>query len=152
VKLARPFREAVRRIGQLALAPAVPSSPFIPFGAWQWTCGLLRQLESGPIHSVTPVRALNWLCGHNCGSAFRRAAGWQESVSKNQGEPRDGWSQAEALAGILLPIAVAVGAGVCTLIQDRHNEAVLAQQKQREQLVARAQQIARLLEHRTHSP
>lgn len=68
-------------------------------------------------------------------------------MSNNTEKPRDGWSKAEALAGILLPLLVALGGGAYTLIQDRHNEAALLQQKQREQLVTRSQQIAGLLQH-----
>jgi hypothetical protein len=66
-------------------------------------------------------------------------------------EPKDRWSKAEiilsAVSGVLLPLAVAGVGGVYTYLQDKHNDDVLIQQRQNEQVRQRSEQATTLLTH-----
>jgi hypothetical protein len=66
-------------------------------------------------------------------------------------KPRDRWSKAEIivgiLSGILLPIVVAVVGGIYTFVQDRNHDANVIQQHQNEEVQRRADRATTLLKH-----
>lgn len=66
-------------------------------------------------------------------------------------EPRDKWSKAEiivgVLSGILLPIVVAIVGGIYTYVQDKNQEANAVQDQQNEEISHRADRATNLLKH-----